>query len=113
MLQDLIDSISDILGGLGDTFNGDDIDTFLNALTEQGIDLSNYTPEEIQYALDVALDSDGLDVSDNDINSLHDNASGVERSKGQNISFEGKMCPTRHGCTGATNCNYSYASYPG
>lgn len=24
-----------------------------------------------------------------------------------------KLCATRHGCTGATNCNYDYASYPG
>lgn len=58
MLQDFIDSISDILGGLGDTISGDEIDAFIDSLSEQGIDLSNYTPEEIQYALDVALDSD-------------------------------------------------------
>lgn len=29
------------------------------------------------------------------------------------VTFGNKMCPTRHGCTGATNCNYEYASYPG
>lgn len=58
MLQSLIDSISDVLESLGDTFNGDEIDTFFDALNEQGVDLSNYTAEEIQYALDVALDSE-------------------------------------------------------
>jgi len=23
-----------------------------------------------------------------------------------------KVCPTRHGCTGATNCDNSYGDYP-
>lgn len=29
------------------------------------------------------------------------------------VTFGKKMCPTRHGCTGATNCNYCYGDYPG
>lgn len=38
----------------------------------------------------------------------------IERVKNvTEIPFGKKMCPTRHGCTGATNCNYEYASYPG
>lgn len=114
MLDNLIHSISEVLSGIGDAFCGDDFDSIFDALKEQGIDLSNYTPDEIRYALDMALDSDGLDVSDSDVDSLQNNANGIERSEhGHNVSFEGKMCPTRHGCTGATNCNYSYASYPG
>ena len=59
-------------------------------------------------------DYDDLDVDDNDIDELEDSASGVERSShGNEISFGKKMCPTRHGCTGATSCNYAYADYPG
>ena len=75
MLQDLIDTISEMLDNLGDTFNGEDMDTFFNALTEQGIDLSNYTAEEIEYALDVAFDLDC-------ISEMH---SGLENS--YNIAF--------------------------
>lgn len=38
----------------------------------------------------------------------------IERASSvTDITFGKKMCPTRHGCTGATNCNYDYASYPG
>ena len=114
MLQDLIDSISEIFSGLGDSFNDDNFDAIFDALKDQGIDLSNYTPDEIRYALDMALDSDGLDVSDHDLDSLQNQANGIEHSNnGHNVSFMGKMCPTRHGCTGATNCNYAYADYPG
>ena len=58
---------------------------------------------------------DDLAVSDNDVTSLEEKASGVDRvetDKSQ-ISFGRKMCPTRHGCQGATDCDYSYGSYPG
>lgn len=64
---------------------------------------------------DDSNDYDDLDVDDNDIEELEDNASGIDR---HNPSFEGhdhskKWCPTRHGCTGATNCDYAYGDYPG
>lgn len=33
-----------------------------------------------------------------------------DRNKSHNAK---KLCATRHGCQGATDCNYSYGSYPG
>lgn len=58
--------------------------------------------------------TDNLDVSNDDIEDLQNRAEGIERNehKGE-ISFGRKMCPTRHGCQGATDCDYSYGGYPG
>lgn len=111
-----MDSIFDFIKQLVENSDSSNIDadSIVDSLGDMGIDLSNYTPDEIRSALDYALADDNLGVSDSDVSSLQDQVNGMERSgHGQNISFEGKMCPTRHGCTGATNCNYSLASYPG
>lgn len=55
-----------------------------------------------------------LCVSNADVNTLITRAKGVNRAKPVTTSVYGrKMCPTRHGCQGATDCNYSYGSYPG
>ena len=53
-------------------------------------------------------EDDNLEVTSNDINILKERADGIERSEdGNEISFKGiKICATRHGCTGATNCDY-------
>lgn len=58
--------------------------------------------------------TDHLEVSNEDIDTLQERAKDIERSerKGE-ISFGSKMCPTRHGCQGATSCDYSYGGYPG
>lgn len=58
--------------------------------------------------------ADVLSISKADINVLVERAKGVERALPVTTSAYGrKMCPTRHGCQGATDCNYSYGSYPG
>ena len=58
-------------------------------------------------------DSDHLDVSEDTVNALHEKAHGIKRSEhDKNINFLSKWCPTRHGCQGATNCDYSYGDYP-
>lgn len=59
--------------------------------------------EKIKKELD-----DELSISSQDIDHLKEKAHGIERSKDRNeISFKGiKICATRHGCTGATNCDY-------
>lgn len=63
--------------------------------------------------VDPFVSSEGLTMK-NVIDDLVGRVQGMER---QHIKYEillgKKMCPTRHGCTGATNCNYDYASYPG
>ena len=60
--------------------------------------------EKIKQELD-----DELSVSSHDIDYLKDKAEGIERAENcDEISFKGvKICATRHGCTGATNCDYS------
>ena len=59
-----------------------------------------------------------LDVSDETLNKLMDKPEetvqeGDSDESGRNISFQGrKVCPTRHGCQGATSCDYSLSDYP-
>jgi len=56
-----------------------------------------------------------LNTTQSELQKLNERAEGVEREpRKNNTSFTGsgvKMCPTRHGCKGATNCDYEYASY--
>lgn len=55
-----------------------------------------------------------LYVSTEEITNLQERVKGVNRaSKNTEPGLGRKMCPTRHGCQGATDCNYSYANYPG
>lgn len=59
--------------------------------------------EKIKQDLD-----DELGVSDEELNHLQHRAEGIERDGHHDgTSFKGvKICATRHGCTGATNCDY-------
>lgn len=51
---------------------------------------------------------------DKELEELEDRVDGLDREKDiTNSSAKSKLCATRHGCQGATNCNYDYASYPG
>lgn len=52
--------------------------------------------------------NDNLDISSDDINHLKERAEGIERKDEIDNTLKGiKICATRHGCTGATNCDYS------
>lgn len=57
-------------------------------------------------------DTDNLGVSSKDIDDLERKAEGLERKKDEvdNSLKPLKICATRHGCTGATNCDYSYGA---
>lgn len=57
---------------------------------------------------------DPNNVTDKEIEDLENKAEGIEREKhhDQEIHEYRKVCPTRHGCQGATDCNYSYGDYP-
>ena len=59
--------------------------------------------EKIKQELD-----DELSISSHEIDYLKEKAEGIERLDNRDeISFKGiKICATRHGCTGATNCDY-------
>lgn len=67
------------------------------------------------HLIEHSVDDDALAVSEEDINNLEEKASGIDRNDAdkRQISFCRKMCPTRHGCQGATDCDYSYGGYPG
>ena len=64
-------------------------------------------------------DDDGIPdlfpVPESEILELQEKARDVKRapfgSAAARISFGRKMCPTRHGCQGATYCNRSYSDY--
>lgn len=92
-------SIIDILGDIisSSSFDGD-YDDVLASLAAQGVDLTQYTTSEIEEALKYAL---------------QDNSSDIENEHDGNISFGRKMCPSRHGCQGATDCDYCLGDYPG
>lgn len=46
-----------------------------------------------------------------DVENLQKRAKGIERSEhSHQISFGSKWCPTRHGCQGATDCDYCMGS---
>lgn len=62
-------------------------------------------------------DTDNIEILQKDIDSLHEKALGIEREDNnqdkQDISFGRRLCNSRGGCQGATDCDYSYGSYPG
>ena len=55
---------------------------------------------------------DEIDVSDKELDELHNRADGIEREEHHegNILKGVKICATRHGCSGATNCDYEYGA---
>lgn len=76
-----------------------------------GEDVSN---EYVQHENIDAASNGQLEVSNSDIKSIQEQANGIERAENnKEISFGKKLCATRGGCQGATDCNYSYGSYPG
>ena len=101
-----IDSILELLG-LAEDIDIDIPDDICIPDDSIGLDIDDID------AVDPFLDSDSLSMS-NDIDGLESSVDGMERAEGgHEISFGKKMCPTRHGCTGATNCNNAYGDYPG
>ena len=57
--------------------------------------------------------TDILDFPKEDMEMLQSKADGIERSEHTGEpSFTGKVCPTSHGCSGATSCDLSYGDYP-
>ena len=89
--------------------------------------LSGYSPINFSYKKDTSKNSNlnELNIIDpfistegvvikHEIDELIAKVVGIERQDMNIEKYCGtKMCPTRHGCTGATNCNYDLASYPG
>lgn len=53
-----------------------------------------------------------LRISATQINDLKNRAFGLERADSTQDAYLAsyKFCPTRHGCSGATNCDYEYGA---
>lgn len=56
-----------------------------------------------------------LKVDTNQVNDLKNRAFGLERADRTHDAYLAsyKFCPTRHGCSGATNCDYAYGASVG
>lgn len=51
-------------------------------------------------------------IGDSQFNDLKNRALGLERADRTQDAYLAsyKFCPTRHGCSGATNCDYEYGA---
>ncbi len=109
----MTDEVYDINDGSDMAESFGENDTFENSM--EGISQSGLTdPGDIGGIVDTLDNLAGLAVSDEELNNLADRAEGLERAEHKDEPRFGsrKCCPTRHGCQGATDCDYSYGSYP-
>lgn len=77
--EDMIERIGDIISGSGHNY---DLDNLQAHLMEYGIDLSQFSPEEIREAIDYA-------VSGEELTNIGEQSNTHISSQGNNISFEG------------------------
>lgn len=99
-----------------DVLNSDSFDEYpdMDFSDEPDFDVCGHENDD-QSIIDSPYPDDyGLDVSEDELSALEEKAEGIDRSEHNGeISFGMKMCPTRHGCQGATDCDYTYGGYPG
>lgn len=117
---------------MDEMYNGyDDVDINANETElEDNVTNGEGSTEEAIISTEQGVsntDSDGLSsssLSEEDplaapmkkFEELQKRAENIEREGGDNredSSIGKRLCATRHGCQGATDCNYSYGSYPG
>lgn len=77
------------------------------SLPLEDIDLEDIPDVDLDLDLDLDIPETELDLSDNNSNTQE------SYEHNGNISFGRKMCPSRHGCQGATDCDYCLGDYPG
>lgn len=72
----------------------------------------NIIDDTVPYA---GVEEDPLATPMKQFEDLQQRAEDVEREGNDDVenAKNQKLCATRHGCQGATDCNYSYGSYPG
>ena len=90
-------------------YSATDIDWLENKVRTCSAQEQDYWLEKLNWAKGHALD-----VSDGDVNFLGRRAEGLDREEQSDDEVKGysKVCPTRHGCSGASSCDCSYGSYP-
>ena len=86
-------------------FLGDDNDLDDNDLDDDDLDDDDLDDDN-------DLDDDDLDTDLVALSNRVKNEGVLPRqnNSSRNISFGRKWCPTRHGCTGATNCDHAYGA---
>lgn len=65
--------------------------------------------------LDEDVELSSLEVTNEELEDLQKRIIDIEPEPSTpkiEISFGGKVCPTRHGCTGTSYCDNSYGDYP-
>ena len=78
----------------------------------------NYFELDIDVCPDAGPESYSLTLSDEDIDAVSEKSVDADDGKdgcdgqGHQPTFGRKCCPTRHGCQGATDCDYTYGAYP-
>lgn len=79
---------------------------------ELGTKIADTAGELSTRAADGVVNHDGLSVTNDEMDNLLNKAIGVERAERKNdVSFKGvKICASRHGCSGATNCDHAYGA---
>lgn len=82
-----------------------------DVLSSDGDSLSDESPD-----VDESVDDEMLDVTDEELGDIDEKINDVDSDASDTTEsepvFKGRRnCATRHGCKGATNCDYSMASY--
>ena len=113
MIDDLMDLLAGLVNEYGNSLNNRDLEFISDLLNQDGIDLTNFSASDIQYALDAAFDTDdGLDVTDADIDEPNEKASTIDREDHSYIpTFGAKKCASRHEWEGATSSDSCYGDY--
>ena len=90
-----------------------DGDVVVNGVGYYDKDDSSILMSGVENELLTPVEAPELDVPESDMEALRDKAAGLEReSSGNEIAFKKKVCPTRHGCSGATYCDSCGSDYP-
>ena len=88
-------------------------DNYEDEVDDPGADDDTNITNDDNDIISPSNDEDALAVSEDDLNSLEKKADGIERGNyNGEPSFGIKMCPTRHGCQGATDCDNCLGNYP-
>lgn len=102
----IMTDIDDVAGTI------DDVD--VPEFSDENGDDTNLTETESEDSLtDHQFDDEDMTETEKELKDLEEKVSDTERSDHlDRTKFTGKVCPTSHGCSGATSCDLSYGDYP-
>lgn len=96
----------------------DDTPSHTNNSTDEGVVITEELPETgfNETTPHIEIGEDPLAAPMKQFEELQKKAEDVEREESGDVEDAKngrKLCATRHGCQGATDCNYAYGDYPG